>query len=200
MIVALALRDEAVRVPAAALVLPTVLASAAFGASIGSYVGGAQILYAAVKMPLFLLGTLAVCIAVLSVLAAPRMGARAAVEVAVRTIFTTAMILGAFAPPLLLAGFSMPKPHAYGAMVLLLTLAIAVAGSVSVIRLRRALPGVGLWIAWIVIYGAVGAQMAWLLKPWIGHTMTADRFIPLAENLCGNFYESVWTTAVNLMR
>jgi hypothetical protein len=200
MSIALALRDEHAHVPSATLVVPIVAASAAFGASIGSYIGGAQVVYAAAKMPLFFLGTLAVCMSLLAAVAAPRMGARAAIDVAVRTIFTTTMCLGALAPPLLLAGLSMPKPRAYGSMVLLLTAAIALAGTVSVVRLRRALPSTPLWLAWIVIYGAVGAQMAWLLKPWIGYTMTADRFLPLRENLQGNFYESVWGLLVNLMR
>lgn len=179
-----------------ALLPPIVVASAAFGAAVGSYVGGRQIAYAAVKMPVFFLGTLAVCMAALAALS----GGRAAVAVALRTVFTTTVILGALAPPVFLVGLSMPRPRAYSEMVLVLTLAIAVAGAVSVVRLRRALGSTALWLAWIGIYGFVGAQTAWLLKPWIGHTMTADRFIPLAENVRGNFYEAAWGTLMNVLR
>jgi len=181
------------------LVLASALASAAFGAAVGTYVGGMQVLYAAVKMPVFFLGTLAICLAIFTALAAPRLAPREAVRVAVRTIFTTTMILGALSPPILLAGASFPKPHAYPHMVLLLTLAIAAAGTFSVVRLRRALPTRGLLLAWVGIYGLVGAQMAWLLKPWIGYTLVADRFIPLSENLRGNFYEAVWRSLVTAL-
>lgn len=190
--VALALRENGSEVGAAPLVLASALASAAFGAAVGSYVGGLQIVYAAVKMPVFFLGTLAICLAIFAALAAPHLPPGAAVRVAVRGIFTTTMILGALSPPILLAGLSLPKPHAYAHMVLLLTLAIAAAGTWSVVRLRRLLPGRGLLAAWVAIYGLVGAQMAWLLKPWVGYTMVADRFIPLSDNLRGNFYEAVW--------
>jgi hypothetical protein len=178
---------EAVRTLAVAA-----LWSAAFGAAVGSYVGGRQILYAAVKMPLFLFGTGAVCGAAILVLSAAKLPPSRAVEVALKTVSQTTSMLGALAGPLFLLGISMPKPHGYGAMVLVLTAAVAVAGSISVSRLRRELGSTGLWLAWIAVYGATGAQAAWLLKPWIGHTLVADRFLPLRENLKGNFYESVW--------
>ena len=40
--------------------------------------------------------------------------------------------------------------------------------------------------------------MAWLLKPWVGHTGNDNQFIPIAENTEGNFYEAVFTLFVNL--
>lgn len=49
--VALALRDPSADVRALPLVPAICLAGGAFGASVGSYVGGWQVLYAAVKMP-----------------------------------------------------------------------------------------------------------------------------------------------------
>ncbi len=180
--------------PARSLLLPSIAGSAAFGAAIGSYVGGRQILYAAVKMPLFLFGTLAVCAALFAILSP------GAIATAVRTIYTTTMVLGALSPPLFLAGLSLPKPAAYPHMVLLLTAAVAVAGAWSVARLKAELRSTGLWLAWIAIYGFVGAQAAWLLKPWVGYTMVADRFIPLSDNLRGNFYESAWGTLLNVVR
>ncbi len=50
----------------------------------------------------------------------------------------------------------------------------------------------------MLIYQFVGAQMAWLLKPWVSHTGTDDRFLPLRDNLQGNFYESVVRTVIGL--
>jgi hypothetical protein len=175
--------------------------SAAFGAAVGSYVGGWQVLFAAVKMPLFLLGTLGVSLAALAILASGRLAPGQAVDITLRTLETTASVLGALAGPLFLVGISLPKPapRAYPAMVLLLIAAVAIAGLVSVARLRR-LVGPGIWIAWSALYAFVGAQMGWLLKPWISHTLTDDRFLPLADNLRGNFYEAAWGTFLSFMR
>lgn len=185
-----------------ALIAPILIGGAAFGAAIGSYVGGAQVFFAAVKMPLFLLGTLAICIACLGAVAGSTVGPARAARLAVRTVALTAVLLGALAPPLFVLGISLPKPDpkGYQAMVLALTAAVAVAGSVSVARLAGELGSRRLAAAWIAIYGFTGAQAAWLLKPWIGYTLVADRFIPLADNLHGNFYEAAWETLVNLVR
>jgi len=202
MSVAAILRPGASEFAPAALIVPVVLGGAAFGAAIGSYVGGAQIVFAAIKMPLFLLGTLAICLAGLGAVAGPSLGPARAARVAVRTIALTAVLLGGLAPPLFVLGVSLPKPEpkGYQAMVLALTGAVALAGSISVARLAGELGSRKLAAAWIAIYGFTGAQAAWLLKPWIGHTLEADRFIPLADNLRGNFYEAAWETLLNLVR
>ncbi len=178
------------------------VASAAFGAAVGSYVGGMQIVYAAIKMPLFLLGTGALCAGAILVLSAATLSPSRAMETALKAISMTAAMLGALAPPLFLLGISTPKPapRGYLGMVVALTLAVGLAGIISVARLRRELPTPWLWIAWIAIYGFVGAQMAWLLKPWIGYTLAADRFLPLSENLHGNFYEAAWGAMTGLIR
>jgi len=196
------LRADASDLPLRTVLVPLVLGSAVFGASIGSYVGGAQILYAAIKMPLFLLSTLAICMALFGALAAPVIGAARAVGVAVRTIGVTAILLGGLAPPLMLLGLTLPKPEpkGYQAMVLALTAAVAIAGSIAVGRLARELGSRRLAFSWVAVYGFTGAQMAWLLKPWIGYTLEADRFLPLKDNLHGNFYEAAWQTLLNLLR
>jgi len=200
--VAAILEPRAPDLAIARCVVPIVLGGSAFGAAIGSYVGGAQIAYAALKMPLFLLGTLAICLAGLGAVAGPSMGPARAARVAARTIAITAVLLGGLAPPLFVLGISLPKPEpkGYQAMVLALTLAVALAGSIAVARMVRELGSRALAAAWIGIYGFTGAQAAWLLKPWIGHTLVPDRFIPLADNLRGNFYEAAWQTFINLAR
>ncbi|MBI2923002.1 MAG: hypothetical protein HYY18_18255, partial [Planctomycetes bacterium] len=85
------------------LSIPTLLAlsastSAAFGAAVGAWTGGRQILYAALKMPLFLFATLALSFAALHVLAASRFPARITLSIAAETIAVTAVVLGALAP------------------------------------------------------------------------------------------------------
>ena len=39
-----------------------------------------------------------------------------------------------------------------------------------------------------------------MASPWIGHTLVADRFIPMGDNLHGNFYEAAWQVLLNLAR
>lgn len=51
-------------------------------------------------------------------------------------------------------------------------------------------PGYGVFYVWIIIYGLVGAQMGWLLRPFIGHpNMPFQWFRPRS----GNFFQAVWT-------
>ena len=187
--------------PAARLLALSAASSACFGAAIGAYVGRMQILYAAVKMPLFFLGTLALSFAAMHVFAARNLRARETFIAASETIALTAVVLGALAPIVALASLSTPKPSpgGYRFLILLLTASVAVGGICGVIRLHARLRSVRLTVVWIVIYQFVGAQMAWLLKPWVGHTFSDDRFLPLRENLQGNFYESVFNTLRHLI-
>jgi len=200
--VAAILRPGAPDLAPFATLAPIVLGGSAFGAAIGSYVGGAQVAYAAIKMPLFLLGTLGVCVAALGAVAGSSVGPARAARVAARTVALTALLLGGLAPPLFVLGISLPKPEpkGYQAMVLALTLSVALAGSIAVARMARELGSRVLAAAWVGIYGFTGAQAAWLLKPWIGWTLEADRFIPISENLRGNFYEAAFQNVLNLLR
>ena len=175
--------------------------SACFGAAVGSYVGGFQILYNAVKMPLYFMGTLAFSFGAMHLFVARHLPARKTLIVAIETIALTAVFLGALAPIAALVSLSCPKPSAQGyrLLILLLTCSVATAGVAGVVRLHARLCSWRLTIAWTVIYQFVGAQAAWLLKPWVGHTLRDDRFLPLRENLHGNFYESVWMTVRGLL-
>lgn len=190
------LLDPAGDRPAGRLLVLSAASSACFGAAIGGYVGGMQPVYAAVKMPLFFLGTLALSFAAMHVFAARDLPARETFVAASETIALTAVVLGALAPIAMLAAFSTPKPSpgGYRFLILLLTASVAAGGICGVARLHARVRSVRLTAAWTVIYQFVGAQAAWLLKPWVGYTFTDDRFLPLRDNLRGNFYESVFNT------
>ncbi len=176
------------------------VSSALFGAAVGAYAGRLQILYAAVKMPLFFGGTLALSFAAIHVFAARELRARESFAAALEAIATTAVVLGALAPIVALMSLSSPlrDQGAYAFLILLLTSSVAAAGAAGVARLHARLRSLRLTIGWIVIYQFVGAQMAWLLKPWVSSTFTDDRFLPLRENLKGNFYEAVLRTLLGL--
>lgn len=188
--------------PTARLLALSAAASAAFGAAFGAYVGRYQVLWNAAKMPLFLLGTLGLSFAAMHLFAARELRARQTFDAALETIAVTATVLGALAPVVLLAACSSPlgSPRAYSFLILLLTGSVAAAGAAGVARLHRRLRSWRLTAAWLVIYQFTGAQMAWLLKPWVSHTFTDDRFWPLRQNLQGNFYESVFRTLSGLFR
>jgi hypothetical protein len=194
---AVLLRGSAADLPAARVLLLSVASSAAFGAAIGAYTGGRQILYAAVKMPLYFLATLALSFAALHLFAARELRARDTFSAALEAVALTTLVLGALAPVVLLAALSCPPKH-YTALVLLLVACVASGGAAAVARLRARLRRPALTAAWVVLYQFVGAQMAWLLKPWVGYSGRDDRFLPLRQNLEGNFYESVYRILASL--
>jgi hypothetical protein len=189
------------------LLASSALSSACFGAAVGSYTGRWQILYDAAKMPVYLLGTLAISFTAMHVFAARDLRARETFAAAAEAVALTAVVLGALAPLVWLMGVSLPfsdglrspeSQRAYRTLVLLLSGSVAVAGVTGVARLHLRLRSVRLTAAWFLIYQFVGAQMSWLLKPWVSHTGRDDRFLPLGENLQGNFYESVYHTVLGL--
>lgn len=203
---ALLLRRET---SAAGLVGAAALSSACFGAAVGSFTGRWQIVTDAVKMPVYMLGTLAVSFGAMHLFAARELRARDTFQVAMETVALNAVVLGALAPIVWLLGISLPfspglrTPEAqrgYHLLILILTGSVAAGGTAGVARLRSRLESGRLVAIWILLYQFVGAQMAWLLKPWVSHTGLDDRFLPLKENLQGNFYEAVWNTALSFFR
>jgi len=139
--------------------------------------------------------------------AARELKARDTFAAAAETVALTAVALGALAPLVWLMSVSLPfaeglrspeSQKAYKILILLLSGSVAAAGVAGVARLHSRLRSIRLTVAWVLIYQFVGAQMAWLLKPWVSSTGRDDRFLPLRDNLEGNFYESVWRTFLGL--
>ncbi|HEV3027519.1 MAG TPA: hypothetical protein VG457_08090 [Planctomycetota bacterium] len=190
---------------ASRLIAWAALSSAGFGAAVGSYAGRWQIAYDAVKMPVYLLGTLAISFAAMHLFAARELRPRETFAVAIETVALTAVVLGALAPIVWLVSVSLPlhpglrnpgSERGYRILILLLTGSVAAGGLAGVARLHSRLHSLRLTGVWVLLYQFVGAQMSWLLKPWVSHTGTADRFLPLRDNLRGNFYESVYRIIV----
>jgi hypothetical protein len=55
--------------------------------------------------------------------------------------------------------------------------------------------GYSVFYIWVIIYGLVGAQMGWLLRPFIGHPDLPFQWFRARQ---GNFFESVWTQLQHL--
>lgn len=149
----------------------------AFGAALGSYGGGAaQIVAAALKMPLLLLGTAALCfpvLFVLQILRAPHpMSLGAAVTVQLVSLSATAVVWGSFAPPLL---FLVVSTHHYR-LAQLLSLGVGAAGGFAglgrFMKLHVPLTGTGgvpgYLALYLVLFAMVGGQLAWVLRPFVG--------------------------------
>ena len=153
--------------------LLTLLASATtFGASVGAWRGGRQILFAALKMPLGIVGTF--------VLAAPAFYALSAVfgrTWPLRSVLALmlaagarfALVLLATTPPLWLTiNFGAP----YEAIQLAATAAYGLAGLAGLELLLRGIgagPSGRAAIALFVgVFLLIGAQSAWVLRPYLG--------------------------------
>lgn len=148
------------------------LAATAFGAAVGSWRGGKQIAFAALKMPLGILGTLALAAPAFYVLAAVfgrPWPLRPVLALVLAAGARFALVLLAMTPPLwLTVDFGAP----YHAVKLVATLAYGLAGLAGLEVLVRGLgegPGKRMTIALFVgVFLMIGGQNAWVLRPYLG--------------------------------
>lgn len=179
--------------------------SMAWGAAMGSHVGRAHVWIATLKMPLMLLGTLALCLPlmhVVVVLARLPLRAHQTLLITLAGLAVFAIGLGALAPVLALLAATAPIPSMESYLNLYLCCAAcgAVCG-VFALRamargLRAAAPGMRVrWplAAWALVFQFTGAQAAWILRPWIGSSYGVDGYWNLQRGLSGNFYAGVWS-------
>ena len=171
--VALDCRNDRDVVPIARNALVAIAAGAAlFGAIVGSWHGGPQIAFAALKMPLVMLGTLILCApafyGVAAVFGRP-WRFRAVVSLALVAGARFSLVLLAAAPALWLT-INLGAP--YHAIKLVAALAYALAGLAALALLVRGLgdgPGKKLTITvFMGIFLMVGGQTAWILRPYLG--------------------------------
>lgn len=164
--------DRDVKAVARTALLTLLVAAIAFGAAVGAWRGGLQIVFGAMKMPIGIVGTLA--------LAAPAFYALAAVfgrAWPLRSVLSLvlsagarfALVLLAMTPPLWLTiNFGAP----YEAIKLAATLAYGLAGLAGLEVLVRGLgdgPGGRTTITLFVgVFLLIGAQNAWVLRPYLG--------------------------------
>jgi hypothetical protein len=177
------------------LVLTIVVGAALAGAAMGSFRGGAQIAYAAVKLPMALLATAVLCAPALSALSRalgrPSSLARD-LALVVTALATGALVLVALVPLLLVAR---AMDLAYHGSILLTVGCCALAGlgsiGVLVSGVRRVSSrDVGIVVlAFTLVFAAVGAQVAWTLRPWLVRPRTAD--VPFVRAIEGSLYDAV---------
>jgi len=193
------LRSGQVRLPTRRLVAACLLLGAIYGLCMGlfSATGGRDdswkyLLASALKVPLLFLLTLVVTFPSLYVFAAlanSRLRLRDTLRLLVAAIAVNLGVLASFAP---VTAFFTVSTESYAFMIFLNVLFFALAGAVGLAFLNRAVsavfpadrpegepvPAAGggdsrrarrIFRVWLLIYVVVGAQMGWILRPFIGN-------------------------------
>lgn len=190
------IRGDVDLVGLARAMLITIAASAAiFGAALGTYRGGVQILYAAIKFPLLLLLTAAVCAPALtafnSALDRPT-SLRRDLALVLSALGLGSLLLVAQAPIILLATM---VGVSYHTLILLTFCCSAASGLASLILLARGVRATdgaratSAVLALVMVFSVVGAQMAWTLRPYVVRPRAPE--VPFVRSVEGNLIESV---------
>jgi hypothetical protein len=192
------------------------------GASQGNV---AQIVASAIKLPILFLLTLAICLPTLylfNLLLGGRLSARQVLALVLSGITVTSNLTLAFAPITL---FFLVTAWSYVFFILLnvvilgftglIGLAFVVGGMRSMNELAREELGdaaeegaggqarserqvsMGLLLLWIMIFGFVGTQLGWALRPFYGHPSESFQLFRTIE---GNFYTTIGTLLLELLR
>ncbi len=174
-----------------------------------------QLIASAVKLPALFLFTLLVTypsLYVFSVIAGCHLRFLEVLRLLLAAVVVTTAVAASLAP--ILAFFTL-STTSYSFMVLLNVLLLGIAGAVGLGFLRRALellmavadrssqpvrprtqagsspnPVVSILRVWLIIYALVGAQMGWLLRPFIGSPRLDFTWFRVRES---NFFHSLYT-------
>lgn len=197
--------------------LGTVLCGAGlFGAALGTWRGPLQAIYGGIKFPLVILLTTAGT-SLLNSMLAPLLGLnikfRQSLLIILFSHTIAAIILAGFSPILLFVVANVPTIQASSSaswtghrIVLLVQVGlIAFAGILANVRLRQLLdhlsgqPRVSrrIMLAWLAANLFFGAQISWLLRPFVGSPGLAVEFLR-SDAFHGNFYETVFVALKNL--
>jgi hypothetical protein len=180
--------------------------AAFYGAVLGSWCGGLQILYSAVKLPLVLVVTSLLTL-VFNWMTGFLLGLRIGIMKAAATNFlvlaTAALVLASLTPVAGLVVFSAPQPAVterttHNLLYLFHTGLVGVSGLVGTVVLWRALVRLSgrtalaarVFIIWLMTFAVVGGEVAWALRPFVGSIYHPVAFLR-ADMLDGNVYEFI---------
>lgn len=180
------------------MVATIAISCAMVGAALGSYRGGAQIAYAAIKLPLVLLGTAALSAPTLSAISiALGRRARLASDLAlVMASLAFGSLLLAAGTPLVMLARSIDLE--YHRTILCVVAMFSIAGLASLKMIvgalaREAMPG---WrtavFSLCTVFVLVGGQLSWALRPYLVRPRATD--IAFVRELEGSLFDSVAET------
>jgi hypothetical protein len=198
------IRDgKAVRQKIIAMLISCFVFLAGYGAVMGAAHSVPQTAASLVKLPTLFLATLAICAPSLhffNVLFGSNQTVTQTVALILTAISTTAVLLFSLAPITL---FFLLSSSEYVFFKLLNVVCFVISGGLGVMFLRQ---GMGIvtetedsesdgihtrrliFAIWVVLYGFVGSQMAWVLRPFIGQP---DLGFILFSHSGGNIYTDV---------
>ena len=188
------------------MIVVMTLGAAFYGAVLGSWRGDAQIVYAAVKLPLVLLSTTALTL-VFNWMSALILGLRLRfAQVALLSILAlavAALVLASLVPVIMLFTLSAPPASStaratHNLLYLLHVVVVAGAGVLGVRTLRGLLEDLSgdprrartVHLVWLVTFAFVGGEIAWALRPFVGSIYLPVVFLR-PDALDGNVYEFI---------
>ncbi|TNE48582.1 MAG: hypothetical protein EP343_15985 [Deltaproteobacteria bacterium] len=195
------------------LLLLTLAGTVPMGIVMGSYSGGWQVLFAAIKVPLILLVTLAICQLPFWTWgkyfrARLQMGQVAGITLS--AMATTSLLLLGLCPLLwLVVGGGTAKYH-----VAILTVVgvflLSGLGGVRVLfqglihvaspadpKQREGLLKMA-WV-WMGLYTIVGMQVVWILRPFLSHPWAKHESVVFFRSLDSNVYQAIWKTLMGVL-
>jgi hypothetical protein len=188
-----------------------IVGAASYGAVCGMWSGARLSAYAAIKLPLVLLLTSALTVVlswlVAAVLGLPLRFARVGV-LTFLPLAAGALLLASLAPVAVLFTLAAPAPDetartAHNLLYLMHTTFVGgcgLAGTRILWRIMQRLPAPrrtlrAVYLAWVLAYAAVGGEVAWGLRPFVGSIYQPVVFLR-ADALEGNVYEFVFTDII----
>jgi hypothetical protein len=179
-----------------------------YGAIIGTFHSPLQAVSSAIKLPALYLITLLVCLPTLyifNVLFGAKQSIAQHFTYLLTAVTVIAVLLCGFAPVVL---FFLITVNDYPFFVLLNVVIFALTGIIGVSFLYQIMKPVGnddtqqnikvrtnILRFWLVLYGFVGSQLGWTLRPFFG---SAGQF-ELFRSREGTFFSGVWNALVDLL-
>jgi hypothetical protein len=184
-----------------AMLATIVVCMAIVGAALGSYRGGVQIAYAALKLPIVIVGTAALSAPALTAIGAalgrPARLAHDLALVVVALAFGSLLLVAC--TPLLLLAHSLDV--GYHATILLLVAMFAIAGVAALrviggaVSADAAAPGrVSAVLALCVVFAIVGGQLSWALRPYLVRPASREDAIAFVHPLEGSLVDAISDT------
>ena len=186
-----------------AMLISSLIFLAIYGAVMGSSASLWQALSSAVKLPLLFVATLVICSPTLyffNVLYGSNQSLTQNVALMLTAITVTSVLLLSLAP---IVVFFLLTTSGYQFFKMLNVAFFAICGIVGVgflsqgMRIVSAAGEEGMrarrWVMWlwVIVYGFVGSQMAWTLRPFIG---APSMKFELFRQLGGNFYTNIFAS------
>ncbi len=176
---------------APALLTITALGAGTFGLVVGSYRGGVQLLYAAVKSPALLLVPVLVALPALHALTGGSVPWRRLALGGLVGMARAAVLAAAAGPALWLLYSVSPDYHL---SILAMAVTLAACGLPGLAVVARLVPGkqrIAAFLTTTLVLGLVLAQTGWLLRPWIARPTAEVSFLRPIE---GDVLSSITAT------